>query len=412
MNSKPKVWILSRECFGDFLLGPALRVRDIAFQAVEAGYCVHILAAVGSKDQGWTGVEMGLLQKGYSHSIGPDDSVVICELLPSSPLFELLKSGHPFHWDVYGLSLPETMSFIGVWPSSRSRADSRRKDLRYVVLSRAAYRIWVSHSHQTTFLAALLARTGRADDIRMAYSLPSRVIEAPMGCSFEKGSHGSANPYLDLGISDPVFLWGGGIWKWFDTETVIRAFRILADRSVPATLFFLSGRNEATSDYDSPLSQAIDLAKGLGIFGKQVVFNSKRVGREELAPWLAYATAGVMGNCPTLESRMSWRTRYLDLLSAGRPLVVSGPDPLAEKMERAKAALMVPVGDPKALADAMASLLNDPILLRSLSDASGQLGEQMSNRCTLSGAIASLGTPGSSGPGPRLFELVRYVLGR
>lgn len=406
------VWILSRELIGDILLGPTLRIRDVALRFAEAGWNVNVLSAPGSRPLNLQGVMFGPLLPGFTTRIGEQDKIVIAELLPARAMFELLRSRHPFHWDVYGLSLPETLSFAGAWPKSRTRADSRRKDLRYVILARAADRIWISHPHQGTFLAALLAKEGNLTDARAAFELPSKLLEVPMGCRSDPFRTGKTNPYPEQGVHGPVYLWGGGVWKWFDTETVIRAFRILSERSTPGSLFFLSGRNESTSDYDAPLDAAMRSARENGVLGNRVFFNAKRVGPDDLSGWLEHSVGGVMGNRPTLESWMSWRTRYLDLLWAGRPLVASGKDPLAEKMERAGAAILVPPEDPEALANALSRLICDPDLHRSMCDHAKQLGMGLSARAVLDTALRSFDRDWVRGPSPGVWELARYLLGR
>jgi len=332
--------------------------------------------------------------------------------LPARHSWELLRSGLPFHWDVYGLSLPETLSFAGDWPYSQTRADARRKDVRYAIMARAAHRIWVSDAYQMVFVAALLARTGDVEDARTAFSLPTKTIQAPMGCRTEPFPTGSENPYLAQGIEGPVFLWGGGVWKWFDLRTVVEAFGELARTSRPGSLFFLAGRNESTPDYDGPLETARRLADGLGVGSDRIHFNKVRVGPEDLAPWLEHCGAGIMANCQTIESALSWRTRYLDLLWAGRPLVVSGTDPLAERMERAGAALVASPAGAVGLAQALAGFTSEEGLREKMSEASSRLGQELSSRCTMASALESLKRPGKNGKGPGPLELARYILGR
>ncbi len=410
-SNLPKIWILTRERFGDLLLGPALRIQRLGLAFVAKGHQVTLLAAPGSIDPGWSGVEFGELRPGFTRRMGENDKVIVGELVPVRAMFELLASRIPFHWDVYGLSLPETLSFAKIWPGARSRADSRRKDLRYVMMARAADKIWISHSHQGTFLAALMARTGRTADLADAFELPSKFIEAPMGCRTDVLQPGSGNPYQEQGITGPVFLWGGGVWEWFDTETVVRAFQILAQRSANPSLFFLSGRNEANADYDAPLARVLASAKEKGLLGKNIFFNSHRVRPDGLGPWLQHCTGGVMGNFPTLETRMCWRTRYLDLLWAGRPLVVSGTDPLAEKMEQENAAIVVPFGDAHALADAIERVAANAEFHRNLSEGSARLGQKLSSHRTLTAALEASGLAWKRGRPPRAIEKLRYLVG-
>jgi len=407
-----KLWILSRERFGDILLGPNIRVCDLAVHAFEAGWSVSVLAAEDSRSPFSSNIEFASLRRGFSRRFATDDRVVVGELLPSWAVLELLRARQPFHWDVYGLSLPESLSFADVWPRSKTRLETRRKDIRYLLMAKAAARIWVSHPGQVVFLSALLARTGTPSDATAAFRLPGKILEVPMGCSDRPVPAGTRNPYHELAIHSPVFLWGGGIWRWFDPETVLQAFSLLRSRGVPATLFFISGRNEATSDYQAPLDEVLSSATRKGLLDGSVVFNPRRVGPSELGPWLEHSRAGIMGNMPTLESRMSWRTRYLDLLWAGKPLIVSGADPLAERMERLGAALISPAGDPGKLADSIQRLIQDDRLVESMSRSSRSFGDGFSNKEILTPAMEALEKSSGGMPAPPgISDIVRYILG-
>jgi len=356
VTSARTVHLLHRNPFQDLLLGPELRVARLAATLAEAGHRVVVHAPASTTNPLVPGVELRPLAPGFTRAISPGDAVVAGELLPARATLELLRGRVPFHWDCYGLSLPETLSFTGTWPWRRSLADRRRKMVRYRMLFARAERTWVSHAGQGHFLAALLASSPRRGDAAAAFDAPARLLEIPMGTPETPPPRGAGSPYPSHLRGRPILLWGGGIWNWFDVPTVVEAFGVLARRGQPHALFFLSGRNEATRDYDAPLQAAFRSAESAGLLGSSVVFNDRRVSPDGLGPWLEHATAGVMGNLPTLESRLSWRTRYLDLLWAGLPLAASGPDPLAERMAARGAARIAPCRAPEALADAIVEI--------------------------------------------------------
>ncbi|HNY31716.1 MAG TPA: hypothetical protein PKO15_12580 [Fibrobacteria bacterium] len=406
------VHFLTRSRFGDLLLGPELRIWSLATKVAEAGYQVVVHGLSGSTQTFPEGIEFRELAPGYMSKIRPGDAIVASELLGARSLLELLRSRRPFHWDCYGLSLPETLSFLPTWSWMRSLGDRRRKMLRYRLLAMEAERIWVSHSGQGVFLASQLAVCRPDREAWRAFQFPSAILEMPMGVPDENPPQGSANPYPESMQGRPILFWGGGIWNWFDVPTVIRAMVELRNRGAPHVLFFLSGRNEATRDYDRPLDEALRLASEANLLGSSIVFNDRRVKPTELAPWLEHCHAGIMGNQRTLESSMSWRTRYLDLLWAGRPLLVAGGDPLAERMARCGAAEMVPHGDHIALADAILSMQGDR--WKSACEASSAEGRRVRWSQVAKPFLAELSRPESfSTPTtpPSAGKLLRYALG-
>lgn len=374
---KRTVHFLYRVRFGELLLGPDLRLWNLATKTAEAGHRVVVHALAGSRNPFPSGIRLERLSPGFTASIGETDAIVASELLPARATWELLRSRKPFHWDCYGLSLPETLSFTHQWSRLRTLGDRRRKLLRYRLLAHAAERTWVSHEGQEIFLAALQAVSRHKDRAWEAFRAPSRTLHIPMGISDLPAPEGTPDPYPESLRDRPVLLWGGGIWNWFDVPTVVRAMLELRDAGSPHALFFLSGRNEATKDYDKPLQDALHAAGEAGLLGTSVFFNDQRVTPDRLGPWLEHCTAGVMGNLPTLESRLSWRTRYLDLLWAGRPLVASGRDPLALLMERSGAARLAPEADPSALAAAIRSFATRDAGWTQACSRSRSLGETM-----------------------------------
>jgi glycosyltransferase involved in cell wall biosynthesis len=63
---------------------------------------------------------------------------------------------------------------------------------------------------------------------------------------------------------------------------------------------------------------------------------------------------------PSLETRLSLRTRFLDALAAGCPVVTSEGGTLSRLLREADAGWVVPPGDPAALAAAIAEALGPP----------------------------------------------------
>ena len=61
-----------------------------------------------------------------------------------------------------------------------------------------------------------------------------------------------------------------------------------------------------------------------------------------------------------LETRDSFRSRVLDYLWAGLPMVLTGGDVLAEEMARSGLALTVPAGEDEALEAALEQMLTRP----------------------------------------------------
>lgn len=331
-------------------------------------------------------------------------------------LFALLGSPVPFDLDFYCVSLPETAeSFPGADPGW-IRRERIRRGLKYAWAARSARRLYFSTSGQILSFLGMVATGPDGVAPEHVGRLAERCLELPMGVRRPPRSGASGNPYPPALHGRPVALWGGGVWSWFDLRTLVEAFARLPDPDTGPALFFLAstnGRPDPRSD--DPIREVRELARGLGLLGRSIHFNERTVAPDDLSPWLDHATLGVMSNPRSWEAMVSWRTRYLDLLAAGRPLVASGSDPLGDRMAAAGAALLSPAGDPLAFAANISRVCADPDLARSMGTASRDLAESLSVANMGARWIETLRSapwdPRPPAP-PGLLNLLRFRMGR
>jgi glycosyltransferase involved in cell wall biosynthesis len=159
-----------------------------------------------------------------------------------------------------------------------------------------------------------------------------------------------------LADDDELVLWNGGIWDWLDPESVLRAVAQLSPERPRLRLVFM-GTSGAAQARDAE-ARARDLARELGLLGRVVRFNDGWVPYEERGAWLLQADAAVAAHHDHLETRFSHRTRLLDCLWAGVPVVCTRGDDLAERVAADDLGAAVPPGDPGALAAALARVLD------------------------------------------------------
>ncbi len=172
-----------------------------------------------------------------------------------------------------------------------------------------------------------------------------------------------------IGEDDRVLLWGGGIYNWFDPVTLVEAMGLLAADHPDIKLFFLSATH---FNPDVPEMQAVAdtvaASERLGLTGRSVFFNDAWVDYDDRVNYLLDADLGVSTHVLHAETRFSFRTRILDYLWAGLPVVASDGDAFAEIIGSAAAGRIVPPADPAALAGAILDLLSTPGALDVASD--------------------------------------------
>ncbi|HUR14156.1 MAG TPA: glycosyltransferase [Mycobacteriales bacterium] len=174
-----------------------------------------------------------------------------------------------------------------------------------------------------------------------------------------------------IGTDDKVILWGGGVYNWFDPLTLIRAVDRIKDTIPDVRLVFLGMKHPNPDVPEMAMAdQARALAGQLGITGKHVFFNETWVAYDERADYLLDADLGVSCHLPHVETAFSFRTRILDYLWCGLPVVTTAGDSFAELAVAEGFGTAVPPEDVAALADALERLLSEPETRRTMAERS------------------------------------------
>jgi GT2 family glycosyltransferase/glycosyltransferase involved in cell wall biosynthesis len=218
---------------------------------------------------------------------------------------------------------------------------------------------------QRFFWLGQLAGLGRVNARNYARDedLNSLIAVAPFGMTKQDPQHTKRvikGVVPGIGEDDKVVIWGGGIYNWFDPMTLVRAIALLAERRPNVKLFFLGVQhpNPDVPEMDI-VGQTQRLSESLGLTGTHVFFNQNWVEYEDRQNYLLEADAGVSTHYQHIETTFSFRTRILDYLWAGLPMVSTKGDSFADLIAAEGLGGVVPERDVEALADALESVLYD-----------------------------------------------------
>jgi glycosyltransferase involved in cell wall biosynthesis len=165
---------------------------------------------------------------------------------------------------------------------------------------------------------------------------------------------------------DTVLIWNGVVIEWYDVTTLIRAMARISQQRSDIKLFFLG-----TEHPDNPgvpklqglgggtVRSAIRLCEEAGILDTSVFFNFDWVEYEDTANYLLEADAGICTYFENVETRFAFRSRFLDLLWAERPIICTHGDTFAEMVDDRPLGISVPERDVDALAQAIMRLADD-----------------------------------------------------
>ncbi|QWT23730.1 glycosyltransferase family 1 protein [Subtercola sp. PAMC28395] len=226
------------------------------------------------------------------------------------------------------------------------------------------YFICASEKQRDMWIGQLMS-VGRLNPLtyRDDPSLRRLIDLAPFGVDAEppvRTAGGVRGVVEGIGENDKIVLWGGGIYDWFDPLILIRAVAELSKRHADIRLFFLAKQH--ANPVHGVMKMAVDaqkLADELDVLGSVVFFNEQWVRHADRANYFLDADLGVSTHLDHLETRFSFRTRLLDYLWAGLPIVNSAGDAFESVIvERGLGAVVLP-GDQLQLEQAIEKFLYD-----------------------------------------------------
>jgi glycosyltransferase involved in cell wall biosynthesis len=354
-----RVLLVTGDPIGVRMAGPAIRVWNIGLQLQARGHEVRVvtttraerddapfpLLAIAPGDDGafrvqerWSEVIMF-----QGHGMGQFPT------LRTTDRFVIADVYDPMHLEMLeqGRELPRA-----TWDLRVAQARDALNDQ----LRRADFLVCASE-RQRLFYLGHLAALGRItpetyegdDDLRGLLDL------APFGMDAEPPV---AGPSMRTDDAERILIWGGGVYSWFDPLNLIRAVAAVAKRKPQTKLFFLGTRHPGV-DQMGIVRESFDLARELGVEGTAVVFNDSWVKYDERSSFLLAADAGVSTHHVHVETTFAFRTRILDYLWAGLPMVVTEGDSFAELVRDEGLGIVVPAEDVAALEAAIETVLYD-----------------------------------------------------
>jgi len=177
--------------------------------------------------------------------------------------------------------------------------------------------------------------------------------------------------------SDKVILWGGGIWDWFDPLTVINAIDKIKDKIPNVRLYFMGVKSPNPKVVVMDMAnKAMELSQKLKLTNKYVFFEEGWTPYAERVNCLLDADIAVSAHFDLPETRFSFRTRMLDYLWSGLPILTTCGDDLSDLIDQKGAGLSIGYKDVDAMALGMEKILLDENFQTSARQASSKLAQE------------------------------------
>lgn len=157
-------------------------------------------------------------------------------------------------------------------------------------------------------------------------------------------------------------LWGGGLWPWLDPVSAVHAVARVRAVRPDVVLLFPGVRHPnpaVAAEMHAPLRRVQAAADELGLTDCGVFFG-EWLPYAEWPALLAEVRLALSLHFESLETHLAFRTRVLDYIWAGLPIVATGGDATGDLIARHGLGRIAPAQDVAAVADGMLALLAAP----------------------------------------------------
>ncbi|OLR90440.1 glycosyltransferase [Actinokineospora bangkokensis] len=363
-GARRKVLVITGDAISDRMAGPAIRAWNMA-DVLGAEHEVRLVTVnplcapppapfpvLGSKPRELTAhvdwADVVVLQ-GHALEMVPalksagSTKLVVCDVYDPMHL-ELLEQGKD------SVAEQRALDLVGVTKVLNTQLE--RGDF-FLCASERQRHFWLGH------LMSLGRLTPEVYDTDP--TLRSFLGVVPFGLP-GKPPQQSAHPVKGelVGARDKVVLWAGGVYSWFDPLTLVSAIGELAGRRPDVRLVFLGMKHPNPEVPEMDIGARVRArSQQLGLTGTHVFFNETWVPYDRRQDWLLDADAGVTTHFEHVETTFAFRTRVLDYLWAGLPIVTTDGDAFADLVRAEGLGVVVPAEDTAALAAALERVLYD-----------------------------------------------------
>lgn len=349
-----RIALLSSEPVRPRMAGIGIRYLELARRLPAHGVEVVLVSPAEPGESrelgGLDGVEVRRFERGrLAALLGDCQGAVAQGQLANDLLLELPRL--PAAIDLYDPWLVENFAYAGTLGLDPYRNDHATWVLQ---MSRGDFFL-CSSEEQRTFYLGFLAALGRVNPERVAGDpdLSSLIAPVPFGVPAELPPHRPVLPTREAGEARLLF---GGLYDWYDPWTLLDALQRLEH---PAWTLLLIRNPNPESTPQRLFAEVERRCRRLGWWGTRVRALDW-IPAERRYDLLRDVDLLVAPHRPSLETRLSLRTRFLDALAAGCPVVTSEGGAMSRLLSEHRAGWVVPPGDAAALARALAEALAEP----------------------------------------------------
>ncbi len=340
------------------MAGPGIRYWEMAHAFERRGFQATILSR--HIEQHYTSETITFTGKASLRNLFIWIRRADCIIQPGSPLAILISLlfRKQIVFDLYD---PVIFEFLerrtsNIRESLRKTAMLLLWNIRQRLILRFGHGFLVANEKQKDFLIGQLTLLGYRNKL-------DSITVLPFGLSAAKPvKNRSVLKGGKIKDTDFLLVWGGGIWDWFDPFTLLRALAKIRALRDDIKLYF-PGLKPPSPDSQKMaiVNEFLSESRHLGLLDTTVFVNTEWTPYAERGDYLLEADAGISLHRDSMETRFAFRTRILDYLWAGLPIITSKGDSWAEQVDARGLGITVSCGDIEDVVQAILTMANDSL---------------------------------------------------
>ncbi|MFM7985081.1 MAG: glycosyl transferase, partial [Candidatus Fonsibacter sp.] len=208
----------------------------------------------------------------------------------------------PFHLEI--LEQRKQQGIINRLKGSRDTTDALNRQLR-----RADFFICASEKQRSLWLGQL-ASEGRVNPYTYDSSNDLRrlIDVVPFGINPNVPDNKEdliRKNFPQIKKDNFVLLWAGGVYDWFDPQTIVKAIHKLNNEKIKLVLMGLTHPNKHIPEMNA-VKELKKLSNQLGLTNKNVFFVNDWINYEERSQYLLNANVGVSAHFDHIETQFSF----------------------------------------------------------------------------------------------------------
>jgi glycosyltransferase involved in cell wall biosynthesis len=222
---------------------------------------------------------------------------------------------------------------------------------------RRLFALWATRMCFNVAAKIICISEGLKDHLRRTWNVEESKLTV-LPCAADVDAFGrNHNPEIvrrGLGLTtEPVVMWVGGYYPWHDLDLLFRSFTLVLQRHPNAKLILVG---------DGPTRHSIaQKVQNNGL--QQSVIMTGAIAHADVPEMLSIADIAVVPSAPVPANRGGTGTplKLFEYMAAAKPIVATALNEAAEVIQDGRNGLLVEAGDVNRFAEAILTLLNDPV---------------------------------------------------